>query len=207
MKCMPYCTPLISVPRTWNMAKFTAVHNIRFACHYESSREKWKRTYMYSKFSAFFVGRILRLGRNMYWHLYASFDSLLSPLNGLRHLGKGWIVRVPYWANGSSTRAGTDCNDFILWIKGRLHHTTARKSRKKYSHTTCVPCHSRVIFARFYTMRRLLNAIDTLLVLCVMPLFRSSVSFTIVHTVLCFFMSRSKFSLSCDTSGLEVVLG
>ncbi len=47
------------------------------------------------------VNRVLRLRQK-----YASFDSLYFPLNGLGHLGKGWIVRgittrrLPYMAKG-----------------------------------------------------------------------------------------------------------
>ena len=69
----------------------------------------------------FFVGRVLRLRRNTHWQEHVSFDSLLSR-DGLGHLvlGKGWVVRgtttrrLPYWANGSSTRAGTGCTDLQL---------------------------------------------------------------------------------------------
>ena len=39
-----------------------------------------------------FVGRVLRLRRNTRWQQYASFYSILSRA-GLRHIGKGWIVR------------------------------------------------------------------------------------------------------------------
>ena len=72
----------------------------------------------------FFVGRVLRLRRNMHWQDIASFDGLLS-LDGLWHLGKGRIVRgtttrrLPPRLTGSSTQAGTGCTD----IQALTRHT------------------------------------------------------------------------------------
>ena len=40
----------------------------------------------------FVIGCVLRLRRNTHWQEYASFDRMLS-CTGLRHLGKGCIVR------------------------------------------------------------------------------------------------------------------
>ncbi len=65
-----------------------------------------------------FVVCALRLRRNTHWQQYVSFLTTYFVLSraGLRHLGKGWIVRgtttirLPYMGiTGSSTPAGTGC--------------------------------------------------------------------------------------------------
>ena len=53
-----------------------------------------------------FVGRVLRLRRNTHWHKDVNFDSLHVPC-WLRGISGKVEFYVPYWATGSSTRAGT----------------------------------------------------------------------------------------------------